>query len=202
MNGYEILITDKPDFRKIKKAQIDNYVWGGEYRPKAYAQLVFVPDKGFIARLTAYETGPKAVYKDNMDPVYKDSCLEFFARYKKGGYINCEVNANGAILSAYGEGRGNRTSLDKLAEEFPKVRVYKRKDRWTAEIFVNLDIIKSVYGTCTFRENSVIYGNFYKCGDECEFVHYGSFAPVKTEKPDFHRPEYFAKMTLKNSYEI
>ena len=200
MKEYKILITDKPAFRKIKKAPVDCYEWGGEYRPKTYAQLAFIPKKGFIARLTAYESEPKAVYKNNMDPVYTDSCLEFFARYKKGGYVNCEVNANGAILSAYGEGRGNRTPLDKLAGEFPKVRIYKRKDRWTAEIFVSLDIIKAVYGTCSFSENSVIYGNFYKCGDECEFAHYGSFAPVKTEKPDFHRPEFFAKMTLKNSY--
>ena len=124
MKEYKILITDKPDFRKIKKAPVDCYEWGGEYRPKTYAQLAFIPKKGFIARLTAYESEPKAVYKNNMDPVYTDSCLEFFARYKKGGYVNCEVNANGAILSAYGEGRGNRTPLDKLAGEFPKVRIF------------------------------------------------------------------------------
>ncbi len=197
MRGYEIRITDKPDWRKVKKAKVDQYVWGGEYRPKTYAQLVFVPRRGFIARLTTYETAPRAVYFNNMDPVYTDSCLEFFARYKKGGYINCEVNANGAILSAYGEGRGGRIPLDKISGEFPSVKITKKKDRWVAEISVDLKIIKAVYGKSVFRENSVIYGNFYKCGDNCEHVHYGSFSPVKTEKPDFHRPEYFAKMTLK-----
>ena len=200
MKKYDVIITDKPDFRKIKKAFVDCYEWGGEYRPETYAQLAFVPEKGFAARLTTYETDPKAVYKNDMDPVYKDSCLEFFARYKKGGYINCEVNANGAILSAYGESRENRVPLDKIAGGFPKVKIKKYKDRWRAEIFVSLDIIKAVYGSCTFRENSVIYGNFYKCGDECEFTHYGSFSPVKTKKPDFHRPEFFAKMTLINKY--
>ena len=199
MKEYDVIITEKPDFRKIKKAYVDNYVWGGEYRPKTYAQLAFMSGKGFIARLTTYEADPKAVYRSNMDPVYKDSCLEFFTRCKKGGYINCEVNANGAILSAYGEGRGNRTPIDKIAGCFPRVKVKKYKNRWTAEIFISLDIIRSVYGSCVFRENSVIYGNFYKCGDECEIAHYGSFSPIKTEKPDFHRPEYFAKMTLKNS---
>lgn len=202
MREYEILITDKPDFRKIKKTPVDQYVWGGEYRPKTYAQLAFVSGKGFIARLTTYEKKPKAVYHNNMDPVYTDSCLEFFAQYKKGGYINCEVNSNGAILSAYGEGRGNRIPIDKIAGKFPEVKIIKRKQSWTAEIFISLDIIKSVYGSAVFRENSVIYGNFYKCGDGCEFPHYGSFAPIKTEKPDFHRPEYFAKMTLKNNYDF
>lgn len=197
MREYIVKITDKPDFRKIKKAPVDQYVWGGEFRPKTYAQLAFVPEKGFIARLTTYEKEPKAVYHENMDPVYTDSCLEFFARYKKGGYINCEVNSNGAILSAYGESRENRVRLDKITGKFPTVTVKKSKDKWQAEITVGLDIIKAVYGAAAFRENSVIYGNFYKCGDDCEIKHYGSFAPVGTEKPDFHRPEYFAKMTLK-----
>ena len=194
---YEIKITSRPDWRKIKKAPIDKYVWGGGYRPGAYAQLVFIPETGFVARITAYETEPKAVYKNNMDPVYKDSCVEFFADYKDGGYINCEVNANGAILSAFGKDRNKRTPLDKIAGGFPAVRVSRSDNRWRAEITVSLDVIKAVYGDCGFSDGSVIYGNFYKCGDDCEIPHYGSFAPVGTEKPDFHRPEYFAKMTLK-----
>ena len=196
MKTYDIIMTDKPDWRKIKKAEINEYVWGGEYKPKAYAQLAYVPKTGFVCRLTAYESEPKAVYHNDMDPVYKDSCLEFFARYKDGGYINCEVNKNGAILSAYGEGRGDRTPIDKIAGHFPKVKILKNKKKWTAEITVGLDIIKAVYGRCIFKEKTAIYGNFYKCGDDCDVVHYGSFSPIGTEKPDFHRPEYFAKMTL------
>lgn len=196
MKEYKIKITDRPDFRKVEKADISQYVWGGDYRPKAYAQLAFMPKKGFVCKLTAYEEDPKAIYKNDMDPVYKDSCLEFFARYKKGGYINCEVNSNGAILSAYGEGRRQRTPLNKIAGRFPDVKVKKDKNKWSAEIFIGLDLIKAVYGSSYFKENSVIYGNFYKCGDDCKVVHYGSYSPIITENPDFHRPEYFAKMTL------
>lgn len=196
MKEYKVKITDKPDWRKIEKAYINEYVWGGDYRPKAYAQLAFVPKKGFVCRLTAYEKDPKAIYYNDMEPVYKDSCLEFFARYKKGGYVNCEINSNGAILSAYGEGRGERVPLDKLAGHFPAVKVKKDKDKWSAEVVVDLEIIKAVYGTSVFKENSVIYCNFFKCGDDCDVVHYGSYSPIGAEKPDFHRPEYFAKMTL------
>ena len=106
MKEYNIIIADSPeDFRRSGVACIDEYVWGGTYRPKANARLIFVPGDGFYAKLTAYEKHPKAVYENDMDPVYKDSCLEFFAAYKPGGYINCEMNANGALLSAFGEGR-------------------------------------------------------------------------------------------------
>lgn len=36
--------------------------------------------------------------------------------------------------------------------------------------------------------------NFYKCGDETEFPHYGAWSPVGTPSPDFHRPEFFGTL--------
>ena len=197
MKKYDILIAKDPSWiRRAKIARINEYVWGGEYRPKANARLIFVPGDGFYAKLTAYESDPKAEYHNDMDPVYTDSCLEFFASYKPGGYINCEMNANGAILSAYGEGRKDRVSLDGICGRFPTVRAVKYKNRWTVTVHISLDIIKAVYGSCDFRSGDVIYGNFYKCGDGCRYPHYGSFSPVHTGKPDFHRPEYFTEMKL------
>ena len=194
---YEIVMTGAPvDFRKARLALIDNYVWGCEYRPEAYARLAFVPGDGFYAKLTVKEKDPRAVYRSNMDPVYKDSCLEFFAAYKPGGYINCEMNANGAILSAYGAGREGRVPLDKICGRFPDVTAKRSGDRWTVTVRIGLDIIEAVYGDDSFAEGDVIYGNFYKCGDDTDAPHYGSFASVGTKKPDFHRPEFFAPMVL------
>lgn len=199
MKKYEVKITNLPvDWKKIKKAKIDEYVWGGEYTPESYAQLAYVPGKGFYVKLSSKESDPRAVYTEPMDPVFKDSCLEFFACFKKGmGYINCELNSNGAVLSAYGRERADRVRLDNIAGKFPEVvKVTKRRNSWSVVAFIGLDIIKSVYGDVRFREGSVIYGNFYKCGDECAVAHYGSFSPVCSEKPDFHRPEYFAEFKL------
>ncbi len=39
-------------------------------------------------------------------------------------------------------------------------------------------------------------GNFYKCGDNTRFEHYGMWNPVKSDHPDFHRPESFGKLIL------
>jgi hypothetical protein len=33
--------------------------------------------------------------------------------------------------------------------------------------------------------------NFYKCGDETEFEHYGAWSPVDLPTPDFHVPRFF-----------
>ena len=41
--------------------------------------------------------------------------------------------------------------------------------------------------------------NFYKCGDETEFPHFGAWKEVAVPEPDFHRPEYFGELTLKRT---
>ena len=41
-----------------------------------------------------------------------------------------------------------------------------------------------------------IRANFYKCGDKTAHPHFLSWSPVSTEKPDFHRPEFFGELYL------
>lgn len=41
---------------------------------------------------------------------------------------------------------------------------------------------------------SKIEGNIYKCADLADKPHYLSLYPVDTEKPDFHRPEFFRSL--------
>lgn len=36
--------------------------------------------------------------------------------------------------------------------------------------------------------------NFYKCADDTDSMHFVSWAPIDTENPDFHRPEYFGEL--------
>jgi len=37
-------------------------------------------------------------------------------------------------------------------------------------------------------------GNFYKCADGTDSPHYVSWSPIKTEKPNFHCPEFFGEL--------
>ncbi len=39
--------------------------------------------------------------------------------------------------------------------------------------------------------------NFYKCGDETEFPHYGAWS-LRDGGPDFHRPEFFGSIVFGN----
>jgi hypothetical protein len=40
-------------------------------------------------------------------------------------------------------------------------------------------------------EGVTLRGNLYKCADKSKTPHYLSAFPIETEKPDFHRPEFF-----------
>ncbi len=176
---------------EIPSGAIDTYAWSDKYTPPAYFKLCFVKDEGFYLYLRCKEKDPRAECEGYMSPVYTDSCLEFFADYGNGGYINIECNSKGACLSAHGIGRGNRTPILQIAGEIPTVVPVSDNETWGVDVFVPLSILEKVYGKISFDSGYEFYGNAYKCGDKCEIPHYGTWNRVETERPDFHRPEYF-----------
>ena len=182
-------------FESTEKAFIGEYPWGDKYCPEAYFKAVHT-DNEFIIQLTCKESSPKAVHRGYMSPVYKDSCLEFFACYGKGGYINCEVNSVGASLIAYGADRHGRIPLLDLCGTLPEIKAEKTDDFWRVTITMPYEIIKKVYGITDIPSGYEFYGNAYKCGDDCDIPHYGMWNGATCEKPDFHRPEFFGKFII------
>ncbi len=194
---YIIRVEKDIDFSRAEKAMIANYKWTEGYAPEAFAQLIFVEGKGFALKMTCIETEPKAVYNNYNDPVYTDSCLEFFVSFNldNGKYMNFEMNAKGAFLSAVRTDRKNKTEIDKLAP-LPEVKATIEEDKWTVETFFSLDFIEKTAGKKDFARGESFKGNFYKCGDETAIPHFGMWSPVDNPTPDFHRPEFFGTLTI------
>jgi len=65
-------------------------------------------------------------------------------------------------------------------------------DHWKLYCAFPIKLFEKVYNR-KFKGNDAI-GNFYKCGDETEFKHYGMWNLIDNPKPDFHLPEYFGKI--------
>ena len=179
-----------------EKAEISNYVWGKKYTPRAWAKLICVKDSLFL-RMECEEENPRAEYGDFFDPVYRDSCLEFFFSFEKGGkYINCEMNSRGAALIAVGEGRNGRVRIDEITSP-PAVKASWEEKVWRVDVEFGLAFLKTVLGEkVSLDAETIFYGNFYKCGDDTEIPHYGMWNPVITETPDFHRPEHFGELFI------
>ena len=192
------------NWSSLPVARIDNYLWLDGYTPEAMAQLAYIEGEGFVLHMQCAEEHPLCRFRQYGDPVYTDSCLEFFADYTGDGrYVNLEMNAAGTLLSCVGAGRGNRTPIKDLCDGsiFP---VSSRIDQktWSVTAQIPLSMLADIYGVSTanltsrLTEGYTFHGKFYKCGDETPVPHYGMWAPVGTENPDFHRPEFFGDLVL------
>lgn len=198
MKPYHILTVSKPlDWDRVPCAAVSCVPWGGEYCPETSAQLYCLRDNGFFLRMSCLEGDPVAIYQQENDPVYRDSCLECFLQFHPGkGYLNLEMNANGAVLCQYGKSRFDRKFLTELGLSSPKVTVEKQNDRWSVAVFLPFELIEQLDQEPVLEEIREIRGNFYKCGDETPVLHYLSWHPMTSSNPDFHRPEDFGRMEL------
>ncbi len=184
----------------VPVAHIDNFFWYEGHAPKTAAQLVYVTDFGFILRMTCAEADPKAVYRNYNEPVYTDSCMEFFCDWLGDGrYINMEMNSLGTLLSCIGPDRHARTPIAELSggEIFP-VKGETCDGYWQVTAAIPTALLCKILGVdnIPFGSGYTFRGNFYKCGDETAVIHYGMWNPIGTEKADFHRPEYFGTLVI------
>ncbi|MBE6688756.1 MAG: hypothetical protein E7588_05710 [Ruminococcaceae bacterium] len=200
MKQYLIKSMDKKDFSKANTAEICNFQWmDNGYEPKTQAWVVFVAGEGFHVRLRSYEKNPKATYKNYMDHVCEDACMEFFFNFKPENgdtYINFEANPLGTLNSSVGEGRHGRRPVKEWWGTLPEITATVEEDYWQLEYCLDLERLEKVFGKINTEKGAKYRGNFYKCGDETDFEHYGIWNPVNREKPDYHCPDQFGELVM------
>lgn len=152
-----------------------------------------VKEKNILARCTEIN-----------DPVFKDSCVEFFISCGNAFYYNFEFNCIGTPYAGYGTQREGRTLLDE--RKISKIRTYSSLGRdeiaeireidgyWELTIAIPFDIFKEP----EYRNprNHSFKSNFYKCGDDLPDPHYLSWNSIGIANPDFHRPEFFGDLNF------
>ncbi len=197
MKEYIVKTSEDLDWSKIPKADIDTFKWAEGYEPKAYAQVAILKGRGLAAKLTAFENDPLAEKKNFNDPVYQDSCLEFFAMFDPDGkkYINIEMNSIGAFLATVREADGNVITIDNFIT-LPDIRTEKDAEKWSVEVFLSFDDIEKMFPNACLESGSVIKANFYKCGDNTAIPHYGMWNEIGGTKISYHQPEYFGKLII------
>src|SRR5690606_19542787 len=142
----------------------------------------------------------KAVYRETNQPVYKDSCVEFFVSFDGKNYYNLEFNSLGTALIGYGASREAREYLPTdLIEKIQTRSIInpansKEGERvsWNLQIKIPLEVF---YAEQSLKLSGLTsHANFYKCGDDLPEPHYVSWNKIETPEPDFHRPEYFGEI--------
>ena len=180
--------------------QLSSYHWEADtpYKPLTYANIGIVGDS-LVAVLKCYEEDPKTACLNRDDPVYTDSCLEFFVApvSERDEYINVECNSKGIFLSEFGTGKNGRRLVSDLIPLSPLVESFVGEDDkgvyWGVCVALTKPFVSALYKIDTDKiDFKSIRLNFYKCGDGCSIPHYLAFSPVTTLPPGFHNPECFA----------
>ena len=184
---------------------IDSFPWQAPdaFRPKTIVSLEQT-DGGLMVFFQVKDQFVLARTQEFDGPVYEDSCVEFFftPSPEPGPYFNIEVNAAGGLKFNRQSSRGvDRISLPSsvrveinlhvspgtiLEPEFPEPM------NWEVRYEIPFALLEQ-YGPVSRTEWR---GNFYKCAEANSHPHFGSWAPIGTPKPDFHRPEFFGILQL------
>ncbi|MBO7126567.1 hypothetical protein J6W78_03380 [bacterium] len=146
------------------------------------------------------EPSVKAEYSKTNSKVWEESCSELFLSFGSGFYYNFEISCIGCILAEYGRERFNRELLKQEVVENIKVSSTLgdkpfgiRNEKTTYELSVKIPKEVFVFDGGRIDTMSLI-GNIYKCADKSPTPHYMTLFEIETEKPDFHRPEFFKKL--------
>jgi hypothetical protein len=183
----------------LSRNSIDHINWESfSYKPEAAFSIGYTEHE-IMLKYYVTEDCFKAEQTESNQNVWEDSCVEFFVSPADDGlYYNFEFNGIGTCLLGAGTSRADRHRADpgiisgirrKSSAGIVPIAEIMGKFTWTITIAVPLDVffhhkIKTFDGK-TFR------ANFYKCGDKLSVPHFMTWSPVKTPKPDFHRPEFF-----------
>lgn len=137
-------------------------------------------------------------------PVWTDSCVEFFITFgDSSNYYNAEFSCIGKALLGCRIDKNNAdhasTAIMNSIKRYPSLgtETFDKKQgncKWNLLVVIPV----SAYwqsGLTTFSGVKA-QGNFYKCGDDLTTPHYLSWNPIKTEKPNFHVPQYFGEISF------
>ncbi|WP_316813415.1 carbohydrate-binding family 9-like protein [Pedobacter heparinus] len=161
-----------------------------------HACFVIVQGSDCIA-LKYYVREPfsKPVYFNANDPVYKDSCVEFFIGFNNDpAYYNFEFNNAGTCLLGFGTGRERKYLPKSLIDQIRYSRSFKSTGTealigWELTLLIPFEVF--CFHSIGKFEGPSCRGNFFKCGDDLPAPHYLAWNNIATDSPNFHLPEFF-----------
>ena len=198
---------DVEPWNKIDPVVLSNYM-GNKPVHFPYTQVKIAYDNEAIyIKFKVEDQYVKAVHNKNQDPVYEDSCVEFFftpGNDITAGYFNLEMNCGGTMLFHYQmEPRKNAISISD--DDISQIQVItslpelvdpeiSEKITWMVSYRIPFSILDKYQDFIKPQSGTIWRANFYKCADETSHPHWLTWAPIDFPTPDFHRPEYFGEL--------
>ena len=187
------------------------YPWEDSgHHPRTQARILY-DDSNLALIFRVEDRYVRAVSENFGDPVSNDSCVEFFVSpYAMGqtdAYFNFEFSCGGTMLlrrcSSTAErewGRSNGmlaesdASIVTVAGTLPRIvePEITEPTTWCLEYHIPLALFHRYFIDCPPPSAGTEWkANFYKCGNLTSHPHFGAWAPIETDSPSYHNPEYF-----------
>jgi len=182
--------------------EILNWVKEYPYRPITQFNIGRSKDSIFI-KFSVRGSMLRAIYSNDQDPVNEDSCVEFFCMpVGADKYTNFEFNCIGTCSASTRKSRTQdvipftqeELNSIKRAPSIGRRAFNEMEGMFEWELTVSIPFVLMNIDPLNLPEK--ILGNFYKCADGTDSMHFVTWSPVKTEKPDFHCPEYFGELNF------
>ena len=183
---------------------VEKVNWPEQYPYKPLTQFNLLrSDNSLFIRFYVRGNLLKATYSTDQSPVHKDSCVEFFCQIPGNDYYcNFEFNCIGTCSASRRKGRSEDVQLfsDKQMQSINRLPSIGRRAfnemQGNFEWELTVEIPFALMGIDSANLPPKIKANFYKCADDTDSPHFVSWNAIKTEKPDFHRPEFFGELEL------
>ncbi|MFE4711190.1 carbohydrate-binding family 9-like protein [Paenibacillus sp. NPDC056722] len=204
--SYQIIASSaRKDWSEVPALPVDQYLWlDNGYAPKVEVRSYYTAERLYV-QFKVDESHPLVRYHQPNEPVYTDSCVEFFVQPLPGSdarYLNFELNAAGTLLLQLGEGRDRKyledapPALFEIQTSYADREQHPEESGWELEFSIPFDWLTGLFPDFTVSSGQVLRGNFYKCGDETELPHYGSWNRVDSATPNFHLSASFGELVL------
>jgi hypothetical protein len=184
----------------FEKHSIDNVPWPSyPYKPKVNFSIAYDSANIFLK----YYVTEKFIRAANgfiNEPVYEDTCVEFFINFNKDpAYYNFEFNCIGNCLAGFGKGKTGRQLLSQEAISKIKyqVSIQNAEDDlkyWELAVAIPFTVFSNhIITSLKGKECNV---NFYKCGDMLKEPHFLTWSNIQSPEPDFHLPDFFGVLVF------
>jgi hypothetical protein len=178
---------------------VDNLLWDATgYFPEVSFTLAYTEDS-ILLKYFVNEKYIRAFYREANDPVFNDSCVEFFiALNGDSKYYNLEFNCTGTTSIAYGVDRHNRVDVPadvvKRIKASSSIQASNSDELISWELTLQIPFEVFTYHHITSLKNEDCRANFYKCGDELPVPHFLSWNNIINPQPNFHLPAFFGNV--------
>ncbi len=203
-------VWDKAPWAGIQALEIKNHMGNKpEHFPFTQAKIAYDVHSIYVI-FRVEDKYVKAVNNTNQEPVYQDSCVEFFFSPEddtQAGYFNLEMNCGGTMLFHHQvKPRTDQTHIAKedveqveVAHSLPQIidPEIEEETIWTVEYSIPFSILSKYHDFPMPRAGTIWRANLYKCADKTSHPHWITWAPVNVPNPDFHRPEFFGILEFK-----